>query len=102
SVPERQKAWMPSMNDVNDSTLGSYRVFAREKPTASLHHAQAMVNQNGTQDFMDVRLTSDEDHKNLRQQARIFDASKAEFSRRKALVDADQALMEAKRKKSRE
>jgi DNA-binding phage protein len=57
-------------------------------PNASLpqFNAQAMYNQNDTQDFMDKHL-DDDDHKYIMQLAHIFDTSGFEKKRRKDLID---------------
>ena len=67
---------MSPTNDANEGILGAYRVFMRRHPNASLpqFNAQAMYNQNDTQDFMDKHL-NDDDHKYILQLAHIFDAS---------------------------
>ena len=100
---EKDLAWMSPTNDANEGILGAYRVFMHRHPNASLpqFNAQAMYNQNDTQDFMDKHL-DDDDHKYIMQLARIFDASGFEKKRRKDLIDHAAKEAEANAVKDRE
>jgi hypothetical protein len=88
SATERQLAWMPPTNDVNEGALGAYRVTIRGKPSMTLHqyNALAMFQRNDTQDFIDA-VFIDEDHLFAMREARKLDESGAERVRRKKIVD---------------
>ncbi|KAF8801495.1 hypothetical protein BYT27DRAFT_7235736 [Phlegmacium glaucopus] len=51
---ERDLAWMPSTNDINEGALGSFRVLMRRQPQLTLlqYNAQTMFFQNNTGAFM--------------------------------------------------
>ncbi|KAJ7678791.1 hypothetical protein B0H17DRAFT_944135, partial [Mycena rosella] len=78
SVTEKQLAWMPSTNDANEGTLGTYRVAVRGKPSLTLH-------QYDTQAFMDAVLT-DEDHAYIMQKTRMIDTSGVEAQWRQEII----------------
>ncbi|KAF8800758.1 hypothetical protein BYT27DRAFT_7235975 [Phlegmacium glaucopus] len=51
---ERDLAWMPSTNDINEGALGSFRVLMRRQPQLTLlqYNAQTMFFRNNTGAFM--------------------------------------------------
>ena len=73
---QKELAWMPATNDVNEGMLGSFRQYCRFNPRATLHtfNALAMYQRNNTQPFMNKNL-NDDDHKFLMQMGREVDAS---------------------------
>ena len=103
SEEQKDLAWMPATNDVNEGILGSYRVFMRGKPNTTLHafNAQAMYKQNDTQDFMDKNFT-EEDHAYVRKMARAIDESGLEKKRKKELIQAQKKQVAEKRTKSQQ
>ena len=52
---QKELAWMPATNDINEGMLGSFRQYCRFNPRATLHmfNALAMYQRNDTQQFMD-------------------------------------------------
>jgi hypothetical protein len=94
---EKDLAWMPPTNDINEGVLGSYRVFMWYKPRTTLHqfNAQAMYRRNKTQEFMDKEFGAD-DHKFVMQKARELDASGLEKKRQEALIEYAQKQVEQK------
>lgn len=100
SAHQRELAWMPATNDMNEGVLGSFRVFMRNKPRTTLHqfNAQAMYARNDTQDFMN-KMFNDDDHAFVRRAARTMDTSKLEPKRRKALIEHSEMEVEHKRQR---
>lgn len=100
TAEEREAAWMPATNDINEGALGTLRITMRRKPCLTLHqfNARFMYNQNKTQEWMDKTLT-DDDLIYLRQQAQKLDESKPELKRKAEQVEADEAAAKAKRAK---
>lgn len=82
TAAEHDLAWMPPTNDANEGILGSYHVFMRNKPVATLHqfNAQAMFHHNETALFMDEEFTP-EDHAYIRKAAHEADGSGLERKR---------------------
>ena len=74
TVEEKEMAWMPGTNDVNEGTLGSFRSLMRRHPCLSLlqYNAQAMYFHNNTAAFMS-RFFKDEDYKYIHKLARAAD-----------------------------
>ena len=101
SAEQKDLAWMPATNDVNEGILGSYRVFMRGKPRTTLHafNAQAMYKQNDTQNFMDKNFT-EEDHIYVRKMAREIDESGLEKKRKKELIQVQKKQVAEKRTKT--
>ena len=89
---ERDLAWMPPTNDVNEGALGAFRVLLRRQPQLSeLHYnAQAMFKHNETQAFMEAKFQP-EDYKFIHEMARLIDSQGLEPKRKKALVQHMQA-----------
>jgi hypothetical protein len=59
TVEEKDLAYLPATNDVNEGALGSFRVFIRHQPQLTPLHfnALAMFNRNNTGAFMKSKLT---------------------------------------------
>lgn len=55
---QKELAWMPTTNDVNEGALGTKRLSSRNKPTLTLSqfNAMFMYRRNNTQSFMDMYL----------------------------------------------
>jgi hypothetical protein len=99
---QKELAWMPATNDVNEGILGSLRQFMRFNPRATLHifNAQAMYQRNDTQPFMNNNLNED-DHKFLMQMGREVDASGLEPKRQAKTVVYNQAKVKKRNDKDR-
>jgi hypothetical protein len=95
TMEERELAWMPPTNDVNEGALGSFRVLMRRQPhlTALQYNARAMFAHNDTQAFME-RKFQPEDHKYIRRLARKDEARGLEQARKKAIVEHAQARVD--------
>ena len=74
TVEEKEMAWMPRTNDVNEGALGSFRGLMRRQPCLSLlqYNAQAMYFLNNTPAFMQS-FFKDEDYQNIHKLARDAD-----------------------------
>jgi len=103
SVDERELAWMPPTNDVNEGALGAFRLYMRKKPktTSAQYNALAMFNFNRTEEFMEKYFTA-EDHAYVRKAQREAEGDHAERKMREALNDAKKAKAAARRKKNDE
>ncbi|KAF8238677.1 hypothetical protein L208DRAFT_1240920, partial [Tricholoma matsutake] len=66
-VEEKELAWMPATNDVNEGALGAFCVQMRMKPqlTMTNYNALAMSIRNNTQNFMNALFTEPGDFKFL-------------------------------------
>ena len=73
---ERDLAWMPSTNDVNEGALGQFHVMIRRQPQLTLfqYNACTMFARNETATFMDEMFTEDT-HKYVWELARQKDTS---------------------------
>lgn len=73
---EKNLAWLPATNDLNEGILGSFRQFMRFNPSATLlaFNSRTMFQRNDTQAFMDA-IFSTEDHHYVMKTAREVDAS---------------------------
>ena len=62
SATEKELAWMPPTNDVNEGALGSYRIYIRKKPTITVqqYNALTMFNFNYTEEWMDKEFTAED------------------------------------------
>lgn len=67
TAEEKELAWMPATNDVNEGALGSFRVLMRRQPQLTLlgHNALAMYFRNDTEAFMAEKFTEKEDYQYL-------------------------------------
>ncbi|KAI0313246.1 hypothetical protein OF83DRAFT_1065825 [Amylostereum chailletii] len=101
SATEKERAWMPTTNDANEGALGSYRLYARTKPTTTIHHynAYAMYHRNETQSFMEAMFT-DNDYAFIRARARRIDSSKLEAERRRKQAKFDKRMADMRQKKA--
>jgi hypothetical protein len=84
---QKELAWIPATNDLNESTLGKFHTFMYGKPSTTLHmwNAQTMYQHNGTQKFMDSDFNED-DHKFVMQEACVKDASHLEPERKENVI----------------
>jgi hypothetical protein len=107
---EKELAWMPATNDVNEGALGSFRVLMRRQPQLTLlqYNAQAMYSRNGTQAFMNKKFEP-EDYQFIHQKARSDDSREHERMRKKQIIEHTQAKIDkrtgalaVKRKKAEE
>lgn len=89
SDAEKQRAWRPATNDVNEGQLGSARVTLRQNPNMSLHqlNAQAMYKTNGTSRYMN--LLSNDDRRYVRKAARELGEQGRERERRRRIAQAE-------------
>jgi len=100
TAEEKEHAWMPPTNDVNEGALGSLRSHLRKKPNTTIHqyNALAMFKFNNTANFVHHVFIA-EDHAYVRQQARIKDTSHLERSRKAKLVAHKDQEIEERREK---
>jgi hypothetical protein len=98
TTEEKNLAWMPPTNDVNEGALGAFRVLMRRQPQLSLlqYNAQAMFRHNKTQEFMQQKFQP-EDHQFIRQMARHADSQGEEKKRKQMLVDFSEAKIQKKK-----
>lgn len=99
---EKEIAWMPPTNDVNEGALGAMRIHMRMKhnTTVQLYNALARYRHNKTAAFSKQMLTSVEDKAFIMLKARELDASHAEKEKKKAIiVHKDNEVQEKERKK---
>ena len=101
SIDEKDGAWMPSTNDVNEGALGSFQVYLRSKPSTTMasYNVQAMFHRNGTQSFMSLHLTEVDDDKYIKRIARQEDSSGKERKRKDELLQHEKEIVEVKRRK---
>ena len=76
---EKDLAWMPTTNDINEGALGQFRVMIRRQPQLTLlqYNARTMFSRNKTATFMD-EMFSEDTHKYIRDLARVKDDSEKE------------------------
>ena len=101
SAEDKERAWMPPTNDVNEGALGSYRLYIRKKPTTTIeqYNALTMFNFNNTEDFM-TKCFTPEDHKFIREEARAAEHNKGEKKIREELRLHAAAKADAARQKA--
>jgi hypothetical protein len=82
TVEEKELAWMPATNDVNEGALGSFRILMRKQPQLTLlgYNALSMYFSNDTEQFIASKFTEKEDFKFLHQLGR---ESQADEKKRK-------------------
>jgi hypothetical protein len=92
---EKELAWMPPTNDVNEGALGSFRVLLRRQPQLSLlqFNAQTMYMRNDTEAFMKKKFQP-EDHQYIRQLAHENDSRGTEKQKRMDMVEHAQAKVD--------
>ncbi|KAF8811731.1 hypothetical protein BYT27DRAFT_7088815, partial [Phlegmacium glaucopus] len=101
TTEEKELAWMPATNDVNEGALGSFRHLMRYQPQLTLlnHNALAMFFRNNTQAFMAAKFTEAVDYQHLHKLGREKGDEK---QRRKEIVehcDRHQAEKTARKEK---
>ena len=84
---QKELAWMPATNDVNEGILGSYCQFARFHPRAILHmfNAQATYQRNNTEAFI-IKYFDEDDYKFLMKMCCELDASGVEEKRKEKTI----------------
>jgi hypothetical protein len=87
TAKEREQAWMPPTNDVNEGALGALRSYLRKNPNSTMHqyNALAMFKFNDTAKFVHQEFMP-EDHAYVRQEARMKDSSHLERERQAAVI----------------
>lgn len=99
TAAERESAWMPGTNDINEGTLGTVvRINRRNKPTQTMHQnvAQAMFSRNETQAFIDENFI-DEDHTFVMQETRRRDKDQLESKRLEQIRIHEERVVTEKR-----
>jgi hypothetical protein len=83
SPEQRELAFMPPTNDVNEGALGTWRVWTRRFPCLTLHKYNALMTNraNKTEEYMEANFTDDQ-YSWTRGEARRIDSSKVEEGRR--------------------
>ena len=101
TVEEKEMAWMPGTNDVNEGALGSFRGLMRRQPCLSLlqYNAQAMYFHNNTAAFMQS-FFKDEDYQYIHKLAR--DADGSEKRRKRQLIEHAEERIEEKNERRRQ
>ena len=91
TVEEKDLAWMPPTNDMNEGALGAFRVLMRRQYQLSplQYNAQAMFYFNKTQEFMDKKFEP-EDHIFIRGMARNLETQGLVKKRKKQIVQHQQ------------
>ncbi|KAI5885906.1 uncharacterized protein SCHCODRAFT_02753181 [Schizophyllum commune H4-8] len=91
TTEEQDEFWMPATNDANESALGGVRVNASARPNQTLHQFEAkdMFRRNDTQQFVDQEFIA-EDHKFVRGEARLLQASRPQRQLQHAQVVHDE------------
>ncbi|KAG8790923.1 hypothetical protein FRC12_010657 [Ceratobasidium sp. 428] len=87
SPEQRNLAFMPPTNDVNEGALGTWRVWTRRYPRLTLHKYNALManHANGTEAYMESDFTSEQYTWSMAE-ARRIDSSKLEENRKTELV----------------
>ncbi|KZP26119.1 hypothetical protein FIBSPDRAFT_918251 [Athelia psychrophila] len=100
SAAERQRAYLPPTNDVNEGALGTMRIASRHAPNSTLEsqNARTMYRKNNTGAFISKCL-SPADQAYLRHKAREMDSSGAARKRRTEQAEYDDADASQKRKR---
>ena len=88
---ERHALFFSSTNDINEGSLGRWRLGQRRRPAETLHKFNATFTstQNGTEAFIAQKLTK-EDHTYMRQKARKRDADGQQKKLKMAQIKADE------------
>jgi hypothetical protein len=100
---QKELAWMPATNDVNEGILGSMRQFTQFHPRATLHMINALFTyqRNNTQPFMNKNFNED-DYKFLMKMCRELDASGVEKKRQEKVVAYTMEKTKKKKEKKEE
>ena len=102
TAEEKDMAWLPTTNDVNEGALGSFRVLMHRQPqlTVLQYNAQAMFHHNKTQAFMDAKFTSADDFKFLHKEARNLKG--VDKQRKLEIIDYAEEKIAKKQKTAKE
>ncbi|KAJ7049120.1 hypothetical protein C8F01DRAFT_1093817 [Mycena amicta] len=100
SDSQKGRVWLPATNDHNEGALGTFIVYMRNHPTATLltQNALAMFVQNKTQEFMNNWFTP-EDHQNLIVEAQRLDSAGLEQKQKHLQYEYDQRVLAEKHQK---
>ena len=98
---ERHALFFSSTNDINEGSLGRWRLGQRRRPAETLHKFNATFTstQNGTEVFIAQKLT-EEDHTYLRQKARERDANGLQKKLKMTQIKADEEKAKENRKET--
>lgn len=98
---DKDLAWMPATNDVNEGVLGSVRVFSRANPHGflGLFNARFRYRRNNTEDFIKTYLSGDELQAFLRKEARKEDEMGLDRKRRREIAEQHETEAKAKKQK---
>lgn len=98
---EKELAWMPATNDANEGALGSFRSFARRKPTAALKLFNSLFRyrKNNTEVFIQENFHGRDNALWLMRKARREDEEGRE--RKLRLEIAEQRAREAAEREQR-
>ena len=100
TAEEKEHAWMPPTNDVNEGALGAFRLHLRKKPNTTMHqyNALAMFKFNDTYKFV-LQTFAPDDYAYVHQEARTKDSSHLERERHAAaVVYKDKQIVQRKEK----
>ncbi|KAI5900009.1 uncharacterized protein SCHCODRAFT_02485539 [Schizophyllum commune H4-8] len=91
TTEEQDEFWMPATNDANKSALGGVRVNATARPNQTLHQFEAKdtFRRNNTQRFVNQDFIA-EDHKFVRGETRLLQASRPQRQLQNAQVAHDE------------
>ena len=98
---EKDLAWMPTTNDVNEGALGQFRVMMRRQPQLTLlqFNARTMYGRNKTADFMKENFGEDT-LKYIREVSRERDTSEKD-RKRQILKHAEENIVKKKAAKEK-
>jgi hypothetical protein len=96
TAEEKEHAWMPPTNDVNEGALGAFRSYLCKKPNTTMqqYNALAMFKFNDTSKFVLQTFMSD-DHVYVHQEARTKDSSHLQAA---AIAYKDKQITQRKEK----
>jgi hypothetical protein len=98
---ERLEIFMPTTNDRNEGGLGSWRVFENQNVGAELEKFNGNYKTvvNGTESFINNKLSSLEDQRYLREQGRLLGSSGLAKKRKHEQIAADKVKAEENKQK---
>ncbi|KAI0073103.1 hypothetical protein K474DRAFT_1650010 [Panus rudis PR-1116 ss-1] len=99
SEDQRKRIWIHPTNDVNEGSLGGFRVTMHRCPSMTLHqyNAKVMYANNDTQAY--YQSLNAEDRTYLRRKARELDSGGLERKRRREIAQGEEAIAQAKKVK---
>ncbi|KZP18568.1 hypothetical protein FIBSPDRAFT_956161 [Athelia psychrophila] len=98
---EKELAWLPPTNDLNEGALGSFRQFMRFNPSTTLlmFNSRTMFECNDTQAFIDAKFST-EDHRLIMKITREVDGSGHEQKRKTKFIEHSQHKNQEKKDKA--